>query len=78
MLPITASLPEIVNHIQTRAAQRGVEMSDVLAIAETNRSTWTRWKSGTSYPRLRDLQLVLQAVELAEPRSAAGPDREAA
>lgn len=41
-----------IRSIEKRLAVRKVPLGVILTVANINRSTWTRWKSGATSPRM--------------------------
>lgn len=56
-----------INDIEAAARQRGESIQSVLDRAGLDRSTWTRWKSGATKPRLESWMAVKTALH-SEPR----------
>jgi len=50
--------------IEARAEREGLPISDVLATAGINRSTWWRWKTGRFQPRAETVERIEAALKL--------------
>ena len=59
-------IPTEIRAIETAAKQRGLNIQSILDEAGIDRSTWTRWKSGVTKPRLENWMAVKVAVESGE------------
>ena len=51
-----------IKSIEKRLAIRNVPLTVVLTVANINRSTWTRWKSGVTSPRMNTWTAAQDAV----------------
>lgn len=56
--------------IEKRAEAAGKSIRDALDAAEIHRSTWDRWKAGTTTPQLAKIEKVIAVVERFESRAA--------
>jgi predicted transcriptional regulator len=54
---------EEVIAFEKRVREQGLSLGDVLRMACVDRSTWTRWKSGTTTPRLDNWRAVERAAD---------------
>jgi transcriptional regulator with XRE-family HTH domain len=63
-----------VAEFESRLHQQGIRIADVLKAAGVDRSMWTRWKNGTTTPRLDNWRAVERAAHdlaAAKPNEAA-------
>lgn len=60
-----------IQALEARAAEHRLRMSDVLREAGIDRSMWTRWKNGTTVPRLDNWLDVEQALDRLVEKAAA-------
>jgi hypothetical protein len=63
---------EEIAAFETRVSEARIKIADVLREAGIDRSMWTRWRNGTTVPRLDNWRAVESAAErLGLPRAAA-------
>lgn len=72
------STADEVKQFEERAKAAGLNIADVLRRAEIDRSMWTRWKSGTTIPRLDNWRAVERAADELRTEIAAQADEAAA
>lgn len=73
MHPCIMALMNIVDEItrfEEQAKADGLRIGDVLASAKVDRSTWTRWKAGTTTPLLDKWRAVEAAAAALRSESA--------
>lgn len=62
MLHAMKNTSDEVREFEERAKAAGISIADVLRRAEIDRSMWTRWKNGTTIPRLDNWRAVERAA----------------
>lgn len=58
------STAEEIAAFEKSAQDRGLRIADVLREAGIDRSMWTRWKNGTTIPRLDNWRAIERAVDV--------------
>lgn len=61
MVPCMSTNSEILE-FETKVRSAGITIADVLREAGVDRSLWTRWKNGTTTPRLDNWRSVERAA----------------
>ena len=56
------NIEDEVSEVEKKLKASGLKVDDVLRLAKVDRSTWTRWKSGASIPRLDTWRSVERAI----------------
>lgn len=56
------STADEIKAFEDRANELGIRIADVLRLAEVDRSMWTRWKNGTTVPRLDNWRAMERAL----------------
>lgn len=57
------STSDEVEALEAKIKSRGLRVDDVLRRAGIDRSTWTRWKAGTTVPRLDNWRALEKAID---------------
>lgn len=57
------STADEIAQFEKSVQDRGLRIADVLRTAEIDRSMWTRWKNGTTVPRLDNWRAMERAAE---------------
>jgi predicted transcriptional regulator len=57
------SFADQVRQVESRAAEQGIDMKEVLAQAGIHRATLDRWKAGTSEPQMRKWRRITDTLE---------------
>jgi hypothetical protein len=72
-------IPDLARKLEADLKAAGIPIESVLKAAQTDRSTWTRWKAGTMQPRFSSWERVQCTAEhlLSYPEKSIGTQAEA-